>query len=153
MPQKSSAGDHAFLTLAIGSALLGVGWLGVLKYEQGGFGTVSGCFAVTLSLAYAYLHRHDWTMFAATGTMILLAFGWCAAGHMFARGLRMSRFPAGAALLGLIPEIYQTVAKHHFSHDMNEMLTMLTCVGLGVMGITCAFEMFSLRRATDENAL
>lgn len=149
---SGGSGQYALTTLAIGGAILGVGWIGVLKYEQGGFGAVSGCFAVTLALIYVYLHRNDWNMFAASGTMVLLAFTWFALGHLFARGVRMTKFAAGSALIGILGEVYGTVSKVRFDRSTDQALALVMCIGLAATGVACAFELFFLRRATDDVA-
>lgn len=143
-------GTYAFLALALGSAVLGIGWIGALKHDQGGFGAVSGCFAVTLSLLYAYLHRNDWAEFGATGTMVLLAFVWFAAGLLVARGLRATKIPAAIAILGVFGAVYESISKTRIDHGTQELVSLVMFVGLGITGLVCAFELFSLRRATNE---
>lgn len=146
----SGTGQYALQTLALGGAILGVGWIGALKYGQGGFGAVSGSFAVTLALAYAYMHRNDWSMFAASGTMILLAFAWFALGHVFARGVRITKWAAGVALVGILAEVYGTVAKTRFDRSTDQALALIMCIGLAATAVACAFEMMALRRAPSE---
>ena len=94
----------ALFALALGGALLGVAWLGVLRHGHGGVGAIAGSFAVSLAVVYLHVHRAEWWQARQHGMIFAAAIAACACGHVLVRGLGVVRVLAAiaAVLWGLV---------------------------------------------------
>src|SRR5438094_7636719 len=100
---STNASEAAIGGIGIGGALLGVGWLGVFKQKQCGFGVIASSFVVPLAFLYVYLHRDDWDELRAFGMLVVLALALFAMAHLFVKN-GWVRWLAGLASFGLWTE-------------------------------------------------
>jgi hypothetical protein len=133
-----------FVILAAGGALLGIGWAGMFKYGQGGFGTVAGSFVVAAVIVWLLGNRHDSDVLFF-GRLFVGSLALFALGHVFVKNTAV-RITSSIALLALAIEFAAENRHWHLSLDTHKLLAYTALLFLALTGVVVAITMPALRR-------
>ena len=133
-----------FVILAVGGTLLGIGWAGMFKYGQGGFGTVAGSFVVAAVIAWLLGNRNN-TDVLFFGRLFVGSLALFALGHVFVRNTAV-RITSSIALLALAIEFAAENRHWHLSLDTHKLLAYAALLFLALTGVVVAIGMPALRR-------
>jgi hypothetical protein len=128
--------------LGIGALLLGIGWIGALKYGHGGVGAIGGSLFVPLAFLYAYFHRDD---FHVNAMLLALAFGAFTYGHALGKAPKATRVIAAIASGALTVQILALVANSHLPKNVDSFLGIVSLGGIAMVGVTLAILVPDLR--------
>ena len=129
----------------LGSATLGVGWIGIFQQRQAGIGVIAGSFA--MPLATLVIRASDPAdIFSAVGMILLVAAAFFALAHAFVKNMPFTRLIAAVSALAWIVAIVTTVAKVQLGRDLDKLLLIGGLGGLGMLGIALAVNLPELRR-------
>lgn len=146
----SGAGTEGMLKVAamafvLGSATLGIGWIGIFQQRQAGFGVIAGSFAIPIA-ALVLKASSPGDIYAAAGMIMLVALAFFALAHAFVKAMPFTRFIAVVAAIAFIIEIVSTTAKASLGQDIHKVLAVIGLGGLAVLGISLAVHLPDLRR-------
>ena len=135
----------SFVLLAAGGAMLGVGWAGMFKYGQGGFGSIAGSFVVAIVIVYMYTNRGDADVVFFGGNLLLGSLALFALGHIFVKQTAI-RVLSAVALISLAIEFAACNRHWHLSESLDKLLGAVALLGLALTGVALAFAMPPMRR-------
>jgi len=143
--RSDALAKSSFVLLAAGGALLGVGWAGMFKYGQGGFGSIAGSFVVAIVIVYMYTNRGDTDVVFFGGNLLLGSLALFALGHIFVKQTAI-RLLSGVALISLAIEFAAWNRHWHLSESLDKLLGAVALLGLALTGVALAFAMPPMRR-------
>jgi hypothetical protein len=140
--------------LGIGSALLGVAWVGSFRFGHIGAGGVCGSFLLPLVFLYLRYSHDEWMSARIYGLLLVMAFACFAAGTIFVRGLGWARSCAAIATLGFVIMFVGDAMRWQLDAGTIKSLIVLSFGSLSATGIALAIGfpiLYSKRR--DDQAL
>jgi hypothetical protein len=142
-------GDYALMIVGISAAMLGAGWLGMLKAKHGNVGAMLASFGVAGAILFTYVNRDNFEMMRVSGVLLILSFVAFAVAHVFVARLPIVRIAAGISGVALLPQVAAIAGVISLGGGADTLLAM---IGLGGLGVTClllAAGMMTLKSAAD----
>ncbi|MDQ3367997.1 MAG: hypothetical protein M3680_21435 [Myxococcota bacterium] len=139
-------GRSAVVVLAVGSSTLAIAWLGMIKQGHDGVGALFGCLAMPAAILFMYATRHDVALLRVNALLLQLAIASFALGHLFVRGIGVTRLAAAIVVITMTVTIYAMTQGITLGSRLDATLSSTSLVGLCLVGCSLAFMLPGLRR-------